>query len=147
MLLASMRPVEIYGHAARMNDGKTLTVGQLIRAARERVGMGQNEMAKAVGVEGATAYRWESGRIIPGIERLTTIAGVLGVPVSELVPDDYDESEASKCDVAAPTVDDSADELMRLVEMAVAAARGGNEAKRAFNDAVMERARRLRSGR
>ncbi len=138
----------MYGHLPHMTDGTdgtTLTVGQLIRRAREAAGLGQNEMAKKVGVEGATAYRWEADRITPGIERLTTIAGVLGVPVADLVPDGYEPSATDEDSEDVPVVSDSPDELMHLAELAIAAARGGVEAKLELYQAVKELARRLRA--
>lgn len=61
------------------------TLGGRIRAARERRGLTQRELAEAVGV-GARAVRlWEAGRKQPYLARLRTLARVLVVDLGWLL--------------------------------------------------------------
>jgi len=58
-----------------------MTLGQKIKAAREALGMNQDELAELLGVEPPTVSRWENGVIRPKSKRLKTIAEKLGKPV------------------------------------------------------------------
>jgi uncharacterized protein len=60
--------------------------GDRIRAARERAGLGQLELAGVLGVTQAGVSAWESGKRDPGIAGLVRIAWALGVPVESLLP-------------------------------------------------------------
>lgn len=131
-----------YGHLSFMSAGDTLTVGQKIRLARDAMGLSQPELGDLVGVRGQTVYRWEAGMAVPPLDRLTAVATVLKVPLSELLTDDEDVSDD---DVDAPVVDDSPQELLRFVELGAAAARGNREALAGLNELAKERTRRLRA--
>lgn len=54
------------------------TLGERLRAARKRKGVGQDEVARAVGVHVKTVSRWENDRQTPEEEELRTLARYLG---------------------------------------------------------------------
>lgn len=64
-----------------------MTMGQLIKAARERAGMTQEELGKKIGVTGVAIMRYEKGQRQPRLAQLQAIAAALGVPVQELISD------------------------------------------------------------
>lgn len=60
----------------------TETIGQRIRNARgDRT---RAELARAVGVDYATFWRWEKGELEPSAQSLPKLAAALGVTVGEL---------------------------------------------------------------
>lgn len=64
-----------------------MTMGQLIKAARERAGMTQEELGKKIGVTGVAIMRYEKGQRQPRLAQLQAIAAALGVPVQDLISD------------------------------------------------------------
>lgn len=65
-----------------------MTTGQLIKEARERAGLTQDELGKKIGVTGVAVMRYEKGQRQPRIEQLRAIAAALGVPIAQLLPPD-----------------------------------------------------------
>lgn len=65
-------------------SAKQQTCGQRIRAARERLGMKQVELARAVDVTSVAASDWERDVYSPSDENWAKIEKVLGVPRMEL---------------------------------------------------------------
>jgi transcriptional regulator with XRE-family HTH domain len=61
-----------------------VTVGERIKAARERKVWGQAELARAVGVSPNTLYRIEAGASTPRPATIRKIAEILGVDPAEL---------------------------------------------------------------
>jgi transcriptional regulator with XRE-family HTH domain len=58
--------------------------GTYIRAARERRGLGQAALARLLGVDRATIYRWESKQQRPeSVETVATVARLLGLDIDE----------------------------------------------------------------
>ena len=57
------------------------TLGDRIAAAREEAGMTAKQLAKRLGVKTSTLEDWEEDRADPRANRLTTMAGMLGVSV------------------------------------------------------------------
>lgn len=55
------------------------TLGGRILRAREASGVSTAQLARRIGVKSATIAAWESDRSEPRANRLTTLAGVLGV--------------------------------------------------------------------
>lgn len=55
-----------------------MTLGERIKAAREKIGMTQVELGKKVGVSGVAIMRYEKGSREPRIEQLQRIANALG---------------------------------------------------------------------
>lgn len=60
-------------------------MGERIRAARERAGLTQKQLAIAVGVDPSAVSYWENGQTVPTINNLVKIAGILGVPPGDLI--------------------------------------------------------------
>ena len=56
-----------------------------IKQARERLGMTQEQLAKALGVTQGAVSQWEMGITHPGFESLRKLAAALGVTVDELI--------------------------------------------------------------
>lgn len=54
-------------------------LGEMLRNARERVGMKQNEAAKRAGIHNSTLAKYESGEREPDIETIHKLAGVYDV--------------------------------------------------------------------
>jgi transcriptional regulator with XRE-family HTH domain len=61
-----------------------VTVGDRIKAARERKVWGQAELARAVGITPNSLYRIENGMHAPRPATIRKIAEVLGVDPAEL---------------------------------------------------------------
>lgn len=68
-------------------------LGTRIRKAREKCGLTQGQLANRIGVKRTSIERWESDQSVPRINKLTTMSGVLDVPLlwllagGESVPD------------------------------------------------------------
>ena len=60
-----------------------------IRELRERKGMTQAELAKAVNVSKATACQWESGLRRPSLVNLLALANVLECTIDDIVGRDW----------------------------------------------------------
>lgn len=63
-------------------------LGKRIRESRERAGIKQAELARRVGVITTTAWRWEDGRMEPGLEQLRKISRETGADLGWLVGGD-----------------------------------------------------------
>lgn len=61
------------------------TIGERIRMYRAETGLSQAQLARALGVKPISAWRWETGRIVPPVWRLRLISEVLGIPISALL--------------------------------------------------------------
>lgn len=59
-------------------------------AAREKAGMTQNEVAKALGVNQSAVSFWESGRNQPRGKQMVKLAKLYGVTVDELLREEDD---------------------------------------------------------
>lgn len=79
---------------------ETATFGDRVAAAREAAGMSRKQMARRLGVKQATVRDWEDDLSEPRANKLSMMAGLLGVSIIWLLTG---EGEG----VAAP-VDDSA---------------------------------------
>ena len=64
-----------------------MTTGQLIKDARKKAGMTQEELGKKIGVSGSSMAQWENDLRNPKLDTLQRIASALGVPVQELISD------------------------------------------------------------
>lgn len=58
---------------------------KFLRAAREKVGLSQKNLATKLGVDENTVWRWEAGRAQPSVDLEKQIAELLGVTVDELL--------------------------------------------------------------
>lgn len=59
--------------------------GERVRAARERLGMGQVALADQVGTDAGSVSRWERGKGFPQTLQLARLAQVLGESLDHLV--------------------------------------------------------------
>ena len=62
--------------------------------AREKAGLSQTEVAKALGVNQASVSYWESGKTQPRSAQLLKIAKLYGVTVDELLREDETNAES-----------------------------------------------------
>ena len=62
-------------------------VGSHIRAARDKRGWSQRELAVKLGVSASTLCDWEKGRTYPGVENLRNLARECGETASFLLAD------------------------------------------------------------
>jgi len=56
-----------------------------IKLLRHRKGMTQKELAEKIGVPQQSISRWETGEVIPKIDKLKLIAKVLGCTINDLI--------------------------------------------------------------
>ena len=71
-----------------VTDPEKLGVGARIRRWRTHRGLSQKELAERAGLAaGSIVYRYESNRILPGVETLAHLADALNVPIDSLVRD------------------------------------------------------------
>ena len=66
--------------------------------------MTQSEFAEKLSVTRQTVSRWESGAIMPDIDKLSTIADLLNVSCDYLLKDDYSEDRSGRS-ASSGTVD------------------------------------------
>ena len=61
-------------------------IGPIIEAARKALGLTLAEVGYALGVTRQYVHAWESGRRNPGPKHLAALAEVLGLQVTDLLP-------------------------------------------------------------
>ena len=54
-------------------------IGITIKDARIKIGLNQTELANILKVRPSTISNWESGRVLPSVEKIQTISSVLGI--------------------------------------------------------------------
>ena len=79
-------------------------LGDKIAQKRKDTGMTQSEFAEKLSVTRQTVSRWESGAIMPDIDKLSTIADLLNVSCDYLLKDDYPEDRSGRS-ASSGTVD------------------------------------------
>lgn len=62
-----------------------MTVGEHIKAAREKAKMTQTELGNKIGVSGVAIMRYEKGQRQPRLEQLQRIADILEIPLYSLI--------------------------------------------------------------
>lgn len=104
----------------RVNTQNDL-IGKRIRAARERLGMNQSELARKANVTASYLNRTERGLFqAPSVEKLTAIATALGMRLADLTgeAEPLDEDVAAQLERLAPDdrklVAEAIDEVLRL---------------------------------
>ena len=73
----------------RHDDGQAMTtaIGNTIKAARIARGLTLQNVAESLGLRSRQQiYEWESGRVCPGPKHLAKLADVLGLQVTDLLP-------------------------------------------------------------
>ncbi len=66
-------------------DAETTTFGDRVTGAREAAGLGQAELAKRLGVKVKTVRGWENDQNEPRANKLSMLAGILGVSMMWLL--------------------------------------------------------------
>ncbi len=61
-----------------------MTLGEKLRELRRSRGMTQQDVARALDITRQAVARWETGANLPSTEKLLELAGLFGVPVSQL---------------------------------------------------------------
>jgi transcriptional regulator with XRE-family HTH domain len=69
-----------------MANGRTAPPGDVLREARERQGLSQQEMADRLDVSQNTISGYESGEKLPRTHRLAQVAAGYGVDVRRIIP-------------------------------------------------------------
>ena len=64
-----------------------MTIHEVIRSYRERVGISQRELARRSRIPCRSICDWEAGKGNPTIERCIRIARGLGITIGELIAD------------------------------------------------------------
>ena len=70
-------------------------LGNKIAKKRKDTGLTQTEFAQKLSVTRQTVSRWESGTVMPDIDKIGDIASILGVSCDYLLKDDVTECENS----------------------------------------------------
>ena len=70
-------------------------LGNKIAAKRKDLGITQQEFADKMAVTRQTVSRWEAGTVMPDIDKISDIAGILGVSCDYLLKDDAAEEAAA----------------------------------------------------
>ena len=85
-------------------DSDVATFGDRLAAAREAAGMEQAALARRLGVKASTIRKWEEDLSEPRANRLSMIAGLLGVSITWLIDgtgEGVDSPEATSTDADA----------------------------------------------
>lgn len=80
-----------------------MTLGERIRACRQRAGMSQEKVAELVGVSRQAVTKWEVDRSAPNTENLFKLAEIFGTTVDLLLTSENESPQAS------------AEQLVRLI--------------------------------
>lgn len=62
-----------------------MEIAESLKQHREERGLNPNELAAALGISHQNIYRWESGKILPGIDMCVKIADFYGISLDELI--------------------------------------------------------------
>lgn len=60
-------------------------VGDNIKAARERAGLSQTELARRLGIRQPSVCAWEAGKTFPSYPKLIELCAILRVTADELL--------------------------------------------------------------
>ena len=70
----------------RLENGYVTTTGQLIKAARKRVGLTQSDLAAKLGITYQSIGQWERGIRKPKLETIKKIGAALEIDWGNLIP-------------------------------------------------------------
>ena len=96
-------------------DADTTTFGDRVTGAREAAGLGQAELAKRLGVKVKTVRGWENDQSEPRANKLSMLAGVLGVSMMWLLSGQGEGLESPELN--APLDDDMERLLLDIRQM------------------------------
>ncbi len=85
-----------------------MNIAEKIKAARNRAGMSQQELADKLYVSRSAVAKWESDRGLPDIENLKSIAALFGMPLDELAG----EGERIHCTLREPMTGNDPDKAV-----------------------------------
>ena len=86
-----------------------MNIAEKIKAARNRAGMSQQELADAIHVSRSAVAKWESDKGVPDIENLKALAKLFGMTLDELAG----EGEEVRCTLRKPAQTDDPEEAVR----------------------------------
>lgn len=86
-LLGKARAISDNRGAGKLGQGRAM-IHDKLALLRRRSGMSQQEVAATIGVTRQTVSNWESGRGLPDISLIESLAAALGVSVAELLTGD-----------------------------------------------------------
>ena len=81
-------------------DDDTRQIGRRLAEARDAAGLSPRELADHLGVKESTIEKWESGERSPRGQRVSKLAGILGVSLSWILVGRGVEPSAANHDVA-----------------------------------------------
>ena len=87
-------------------DEDTATFGDRLAAAREQAGLSQEKLAVRLGVKPVTLAAWEEDRKEPRANRLTMLAGMLGISLSWLMTGEGEGPDGSEDAEITPEIAD-----------------------------------------
>ena len=109
----------------------TATFGDRVAAAREHVGMTEEDLARRLGIKVDTVRRWEHDLAEPRANKLQMLAGILNVSLRWLLTGEGDELDAPSGDMIGAEVTEILRDMRSLKsEMARAIERMGVLEKR-----------------
>ena len=80
-----------------MKEVKTMALKDEIKSKRITAGMGQFDLADAIGVHPTTIYNWESGKTKPTLAKVRLMAKILGISEQEILnPVSKDENKENE---------------------------------------------------
>lgn len=62
-----------------------MTIGEAMRAAREKAGLSRNKLARMTGIPTVYLYRYENGESLPKVDTAEMLADTLGISVDEYI--------------------------------------------------------------
>ena len=86
-----------------------MRIAEKIKAARNRAGMSQQELADAIHVSRSAVAKWESDKGLPDIENLKAIAKLFGMTLDELTGD----GDHVSCTLQEPMPSEDPEEAVR----------------------------------
>ena len=92
-----------------MND-----LGKKISKKRKDLGLTQTEFADRLSVTRQTVSRWEAGTVLPDIDKITDIAGLLGVSCDYLLKDDCAAEEPAVTAAVSRLLQEAVGKTVRL---------------------------------
>ena len=75
-----------------------MQIGTKISERRKALGITQIELAETMHVTRQTVSRWENGSVLPDIEKISELAGILGVSCDQLLSNDTEFSGSTGAD-------------------------------------------------
>ena len=94
LLVLAVRALRVYIHSKEARQQKNSvrrTLGEVIKAHRQRCQMTQEFVAESLGVSRQAVSKWENGTSDPSTSNLCALAKLYGIPVEELLHETQEE--------------------------------------------------------